>query len=326
MIIRFFRENQITGLIALPVVTLLFWLLSYYYNETPVSITDSGPLFNWINDYIKPFTFAKYVPLLILISQVLYLDNIVNRYEILYKGSHLPGLMYIVCMGIFPGFIGFHPVLLVNSLLLFVMDNLFGMYKKPSAMSNIFNAAFLLGLATLIYVPSIILYLLLLTGIVLLRPYAWRDWVVSLIGLALPFFFISIYFLWIEQLQEFWAYIFKFINNLPEFRLSSFDHKYYFTVGVVSALMLLTFRKLQINFYKNFIRTRRYQQVLLAFLVLSLASIMLSLTVSLTHFAILAIPVSIFLGYYFLALKKIFWTETFFLILISAIIYNYLFI
>jgi hypothetical protein len=58
--------------------------------------------------------------------------------------------------------------------------------------------------------------------------------------------------------------------------------------------------------------------------VLAGASVFMGTSISIYHFSMLSIPLSIVLGYFFLATKKAFWVELVFLLLVSALVYNYL--
>lgn len=325
MVIRFFKDNNISSLIALPVLTVVVYALGFFKNPPIISVDDAGPVYSWIMNYLKTYSriFHFLLGLVLLIAQVFYLNHIVNKYEVLYKPSHLPSLMYIVCMSLFPSFLCLHPMLFVNLILLAVLELLFSVYKSDTGLSTIFNAGFLLAIATLFYIPSATLLLLIWVSLILLRPYAWRDWVISQIGFSTPFFFISIYYLYMNELSVFWTKALKFTDSHLLFSFV-FNERYYFSLGVIACLLIISVMILQANFYKNFIRTRRYQQALGAFLILASSSFMLNTVVALYHFTIVAIPLSIFLGYYFLASKKKFWREVFFLVLLATLVYNYI--
>ncbi len=325
MFIQFFKENNTPSLIALPVLTTLVYSLCFFRNVPIISITDAGPIYIWMMNYINQFSrpVVFLTGLILLISQVFYLNHITNKYEVLYQPSHLPALIYIICMGLFPDFLCLHPMLFVNLILLVVLELLFSVYKSDTVLSTVFNAGFLLAIATLFYIPSVALFLLIWISLILLRPYAWRDWVISLIGFSIPFFFISVYYLYVNQLPLFGSHILNFTDSHLLFAFV-FNQRYYFSLGVIFSLLIASIIMLQGNFYKNFIRTRRYQQALGAFLILSSVSFMLATAVSLYHFTIVAIPLSIFIGYYFLATEMKFWREVFFLVLVAVMVYNYI--
>ncbi len=105
MFIRFFKDNNTSSLIALPVLCCMVYATAYFKGAPIISVEDAGPLYLWLMEYLKHL--SSYVTFLsglaLLIAQVLYLNYITEKYEVLYKPSHLPALMYIVCMNLFPG-------------------------------------------------------------------------------------------------------------------------------------------------------------------------------------------------------------------------------
>jgi hypothetical protein len=324
MFVRFFKETSTASLIALPIVAGLVYSLGYFKLSPIFSVEDAGPLYLLVASWMSHFSQASFfsVGLILFIIQVFYLNHICNKYEILYKPSHLPALMFIICTCLFPGFLCLHPLMFVNCILLLVLELLFSIYKSETGLSTIFNTGFLLAVATLFYIPAAMLFLLLWVGLILLRPYGWRDWIISILGFITPFYFISIYYLWNNKLGAFWSSILHFTDEHRHL-IFVLNNRYYFSLSVVGVLLVFSVLKLQGNFFKNFIRTRRYQQALGAFFILSCSSLLLCTSISLYHFTIVAIPLSIILGYFFLSTKSFFWTEITFLVLVSALIYNF---
>jgi hypothetical protein len=325
MVVRFFKDTNTASLIAMPLVASLVYSLGYIKAPPIFSVEDAGPLYLWLSNYTSHFSRPAFfaIGLVLFIAQVFYLNYISNKYEILYKPSHLPALLFIVCKCWYPGFLCLHPVVFVNCIMLLVLELLFSVYKSESGLSTIFIAGFLIAVASLFYVPAAVFFLLLWVCLILLRPLGWRDWIISILGFVTPFYFISIYYFWQNNLLVFWTSLLHFTDEHMHL-IFVYNNRYYFSLAVLAFLMLVSILKLQGNFFKNFIRTRRYQQALGAFLLLAGASVFMGTSISIYHFSMLSIPLSIVLGYFFLATKKAFWVELVFLLLVSALVYNYL--
>ena len=257
-------------------------------------------------------------------SQVFHLNYIVQKHEVLYKNSYLPGLFYMLFIAMIPQFLTFHPVLLANSMLLFVLDKLFKIYKNPAAMSLAFDSCFIIGLTTLIYLPAISFFLLFALSILILKTFSWRDLLVGLIGLSLPFFFTFIYYFWIDDLNAFSDKF--FLRNIRQLWDTSglVLQGYRITLAVISIVFILTLIRIRQNFYKNVTRIRNFQQVIFIFLGVALLSLIFTAgSVAVYRFAILVIPLSVMISYYFLAAKKKWWTEVLFWILLGLVVFNH---
>ena len=78
------------------------------------------------------------------------------------------------------------------------------------------------------------------------------------------------------------------------------------------------------NFFRNIIRTRNYQQVLLGLLFVSLLPWVIFGSVRHEVMLFIAVPLAVFLGYYFLAAKRLWLMELVFIGILVAYTYTYL--
>jgi hypothetical protein len=316
MLIRFYKSPQPAALIFIPLVALALWFPSFFRDSPSAELTDSimpfyQPLNTWTDIFPRPVLLVLSV---ILISiEALWLDRLVSKFEVLYKRSSLAALFYVVLMSLFAETRELHPVILVNGILLLVLDRGFSLYKTETPMRLVFDLGVSLAVASLFYFPCIIIFIGYGLGMILLRPFAWREWMIGFIGFFLPYFYTALYFFWTDRLGYFFSEII-----FPHFRL---DFTFPFSPGgyQATALVFLAFLffmslwTLQSHFYKNVIRTRIYQQLMLIFLLVAGLSFLFAREVYLWHFTLLAIPLATFIAYYFLANKKTWWLEFLFI-------------
>jgi hypothetical protein len=325
LIIRLFKDSHPAAFVIVPVFIALFMVLAWQGPEVYV-VWNPMPLYNLLLAAVEriPEWLTGFLVTGLLISQVFHLNHIVRKHEVLYKNSFLPMLFFMVFLVIIPQFMIFHPVLLVNSILIFLLDKLFRIYKSPSPLPLVFDTGFLIGVATLIYLPSISLFLLFVVSILILKTFSWRDWIIGLFGLVLPFFFTFVYYLWVNDLEEMRTIF--FLDDITRIIDTSGIalQGYRITIGVVAVVMLLTLYRIRQNFYKNATRIRNFQQVIFIYLVVALLSLAFTGSVAVYRFAILTIPISIMISYYFLSGKKAWWNEVLFWLLIGTVVVNYL--
>ncbi len=322
MIIRFFKSNQQATFFAIPILAIVLWMVGFLHS-IPMTTNFPMPIYKLIMVFYAVKTDLAYriLGFGILILQSIYLNNIINKHEVLYRRSHLPALFYCVLMSLYIPLLNLHPVLLVNMLLILLLDKILSLYKSTSNFIA-FDCGLIIGVCALIYFPSFILFLLVLIALVILRPFYWRNWIVAILGMTVPFYFITIYYFWIGNLRKFYA------HDLPQYFIHylRFDFSFPRPMKVLAMLtgivLLLSLLKLQSNFFKNAIRTRNYQIVLLIFFLLTIASLLLSPAMRLEDFSLIAIPASIFISYYFLSTKRTIFSEVIMLLLLFLIIYN----
>jgi hypothetical protein len=325
LIIRLFKESHPVAYIIIPVLIAVFMVLSWQGPEVYV-VWNPMPLYNLLLAAVEsmPEWLTGFLVTGLLISQVFHLNHIVRKHEVLYKNSFLPMLFFMIFLVIIPQFMIFHPVLFVNSILIFILDKLFRIYKNQSPLPLIFDTGFLIGVASLVYLPAISIFLLFAVSILILKTFSWRDWIIGLFGLVLPFFFTFVYYLWIDGLEEMRAIF--FLDDLTRILDPGGIalRGYRITIGVVALVMMLTLNRIRQNFYKNVTRIRNFQQVIFIYLIVALLSLAFTGSVAVYRFAILTIPISIMISYYFLAGKKAWWNEVLFWLMMATVIVNYI--
>ena len=324
MLIRSFRTTQIFPLVILVVLSATMWFVSK--SGTYEIVAANGmPLYDLI---VKALTFippvlSVFLAFLLFTSQALHINHVINKHEVLYKQSWLPALMFIIIAGLFPPFLWIHPILFVNSLLIFVFDKLFSLYKHPTPLALAFDGAFLLSLSALFYLPTIFLFLFYILCIIILRPFSWRLWSVIFMGLLLPFFFAFFYYFWNNELMSFYEWVFVSGIKRQIDLTHIFNVKYILSVVIVGIIFILSLLKLQTNYFKNVTKSRLIQQLLVLLIPIGILSVLFSRDESLYRYSIIVLPVSIYLAYYFLSGKKRWVMELMFLILCAGWIYNY---
>ncbi len=325
MLTRLFRSTQISALVVLAVMALLMGWVSYSYHFRIVP-TNNTPFYNLILRLYSglPVSFYFITVMILVISQALHFNWILNKHEVLYKASWMPAAVYLLISTILPPFFWFQPLIFANSILLFAIDKLFYLYKNEYPLAFEFDSCFLMALASLFYFPLIIFIVFYIVSILILRPFSWRDWIVGILGFGLPFFFAFVYYFWNNMLMSFYERV--FISGIKrQIELHSvFVQGYTFTLLLVAIVGALAIIRLRANFYKNVSKTRLNQQVTIFYFVCALLIILVSREELLYRFSILSLPLSIFISYYLLSGKRIIIAELILYLFIGSWVYNYL--
>lgn len=324
--IRFFKSPQPASLFVIPVVVLILWIQAMF-SHSFAAAEGGTPLFQWFERYfiILPGFIQVLIAVALVSLEAIYLNTLLNRHEAFDKNSYLPALMYALLMSLAAPFLQFHALILVNLFLLRALDKTFALFKNESPVSILFDSCFLISIASLIYFPASTLFILFLISLAILRSFNFREWIISLIGFFLPYFFMSVYFFWTDHLIAGWKNVFGYLTPAHPKATFSIDKPLLVLFIFLGVLFLLSMNRLRQNFYKNIVRTRSYQQILILFFILAGLSTFLLKTIPLYHFTILAIPLSAFFGYYFLSARRRPWlSELILWLMIGLIVWNHL--
>lgn len=302
--IRFFKSPQPAIMIIIPVIILLFWIRSA--GDLVLSVTDGLPLWDGIISFLAylPSWLTFIVLYVFICAESIYLNLMLNRHEVIYKNTFIPALIFALFVSSTPILMQFHPIHIVNLLLIRVLDRLFTLFKNEAPVSALFDIGFLSGIMASLFLPAILMLPLIMASLAIMRSFKLKEWLIAIIGFTLPFFFISVYTFWNHSLLIFWNDYFSHFKNINTTIDITLSTSLLITSIFIGLLFLLSLLKLRSNYRKNVIRMRIYQQIFFIFLLLSASSLFLLRKIQFIDFAFLLIPVSVFCGYYFVSAKK----------------------
>jgi hypothetical protein len=251
--------------------------------------------------------------------QALWLNQIINHYNLLGKPTFLPALMYITVSALFVPFLILSPPLICNFLLIWMADKLLSLYTKDSARTTSYDLGMIVAIGTLIYFPFIYMVLAVWAGLIIFRPFNWRDWVAVLVGFATIFFFLAVFYYWTDRIEDFYKIWLPLGSSFPN-RLQINYYNYLVLIPVMLVL-LLAFLRLRQNFFKSYVLMRKAFQAFTCIFVIGSLSFYVKANFSLSHFILCAVPASIIFAYYFLYAAKRWFYESLYLLLLISVIY-----
>jgi hypothetical protein len=323
MLIGFFKHNRAVSIVVLPITLILFWLYGFINPVAPVT-EHSSTLYNLLIAGIKNPTLITFISFILIFSEALLVNYIVEKNEIINTNTYLPALVYITIMSLQPTMLTLSPIIISNLFMLLALHKLMHTYRKETAYSETFDTGLFISIGCLFYTPSIIFILLIWIGLVIIRPFVWREWVLSLIGLSLPWIYMTFAYFWINKLDMltydvFYQTIATTSKSISTIALSSSN---IFQILILLLAIFFSINKFNIDFKKGTVRSRNNLLLLLYFLFLSVASIFMAPQYSICYLSFLAIPFSIFFSSYFLFARKAWLAEVLFLVLIISVFIN----
>lgn len=310
---------------ALWLAIVLFALRVGYMLHAPANIE-----FTFVEPFARtlvPFDYEHFfspgvnvfLAAVLVFIQALLLNYLVNRDNLLSKPSFLPALMYVVVSGLFTPFLMLSSPLICNFLVIWMLFKLLDFYKGDNAMSNAYDVGMIVALGTLIYLPFIYMFLLIWIGLVIFRPFNWREWVAGIIGYATIFFFLAVIYYMKDEMGQFYTIWLPLGTKFP----NSIHIDYYNYLILIPVIMILglCFITLRQNFFKSYVQVRKSFQLLFWFFLIGGLSFYVKEQFNLNHFLLCAVPAAVFFAYYFLYAGKKWFYETLFLLLLAGIIY-----
>ena len=320
MLIRIFRAAWFLQYLLLFVLAGLLWGLAYVY---PGSFF-TGEGFGLIKGFDALISANPHLSLslmiVVLVAEAVLLNVILGIHRLADYKQLVAAAVYLVLMGSSPLMVQPNIMLVVNLVMIVLLHVVLSLYGQLELYNRLFDAGVLLGIASLIYLPSIFFIFFLLVVLMIFQLFHWREWLIPIIGLVTPFVFAAAWFFWTDQLEmQYDFFISKVTFTLPEiFPLST----PYLAIWVL--LLLLFFMGLPVSirlFNDNTADLRKKFRVVTFMLFFALLSAFFAGADLKWHLHIAIIPLTVFITAYFMRHKRSFWGEIVItLIFIAAIV------
>jgi hypothetical protein len=227
--------------------------------------------------------------------------------------------MYVTVSGLFTPFLTLSPPLICNFLVIWMLFKLLAFYKSADVKAHAYDLGMIVALGSIFYLPFIYFFLVIWVGLLVFRPFDWRDWVAAVMGYATIFFFLAVFYYLTDHIHDF----LKIWNPLGTRFPARFNINYnnYLLLIPVILILVLSFFRLRGNFFKSYILVRKTFQLLFFAFVVAAAAFYVKPDFRLNHFLLCAVPAAIFFSYYFLYAGKRWFYETLYFLLFIGIIY-----
>lgn len=308
MLIRIFRSAWFLQYLLLFVLAGILWGLAFIF---PASFVTDGVFttFGWLDDFsIANAPLSMTLMLALLVGEAVLLNVVLGIHRLTDRKQLVAAAVYLVLMGSSPLMGQPNIILVINLLMIVLLHVVLNIYGQQEPYSRLFDAGFLLGIASLLYFPAIFFLFFLLAALLIFQLFHWREWLIPIIGLTAPFVFVAVWFFWIDQLvMQYDFFISKFTLNLPEiFPLST----PYLAIWLL--LLALFFMGLPISirlFNDNAADLRKKFRVVTFLLFFTLLSAFFAGADLKWHLHIAIIPLTAFFTAYFMRHKRSFWGE-----------------
>lgn len=313
MLLNIAKSKQSYLIIYLPLMAILLWIVPFQYRNIEIPLFAYSPLAAWINTFFGNPLIYFIIFLFIIVSAGIYINYLNTKFIILSERSYLPGIIFIILSSVLtkPDI----PAALALLLVLFALGRLVESNKIEHLVYHSFDVSLLFSLSSILYFPSSIIILVVLVGLVSFRPFFWREWVYTLTGLIIPYFFLWIYLFITDQPVE--KYILSFANNFSGGDTIQINNLYkYVWVSIVTFMIVISSLYLFFNYSKLKFLSRKIFTLLFILFLISSSSFFYIPFHNGSMFLFTSIPLSLLFSFYFIVEKKAWVSELIFYMLI----------
>ncbi len=323
MLLRVLKTNQAYHFILIPMMAVLLWLPSLIKPETYLfySGEDMMPLYRpvaWLMARSKFLNSIIPLVMLILLSFLTIRLNI--QYAFIRVRTFLPASLLIFITSGLLSMHAMHPVYFAVFFLLFAIDRIFDSYEKTKIHSNAFDAGLLISIGSLFYMNLLFFFPIVWIGLFIIhRQIRWRDFVLPLFGLLLPWLFTFTGYFFSKNFPDFLIILDRNIFSANNILTGKIPLQVY--LGLLILITLLSSIFFLAQYVEKKISSRKFFQVFFFVFLISLILIVAVPAVSQEIFIILAVPLSFLISNYLVFMKRKFWGEVILYLLLSVVIY-----
>lgn len=320
--LRFFRSGFFTQYIVIGFIGILLWVPAFFSPPGMPAPDGPVPLYGVIYTHLhgSPLI-ATILGFILTLLTAFLLNRLLARNEVVLKNSTLSALIFIALMSYFPFLLTLHQLGIATFILLMILERLYKSYTKSESLELTYVAGFLIGVASMFYLPFILFFLFLLISFITFRNIDWHEWIGSFIGLCTPFIFLFVYYFWFD----------KWMIKATEYRnffLVSFDPApfrepaFLILSGILIVLLLFGLFTGLSGLSEKTIEIRKKTILLIWLIPVMIVSMFFSATLLKYHLLISFITLSGLLSMYLLKIRNTFWPEVIFVGLLVILLLN----
>jgi hypothetical protein len=206
-VLHLVRNNRPFTAILLSVFVLVLHFQGVTHATLPIA-SDNQLVYSAI---IKALSFVfgdnsyafSILTVLLLYIQAIWLNIIASQHRLFIHSTYLISFSFITLSSLHPSFSSFSPLLLVNFLIILSISEILKLKNASKPNKHLFNIGFYIMIAALIHFSAIFIIFFLFFALLILRPFNIREWVVSILGLLMPIYFLSVYLFCTDSLMRF---------------------------------------------------------------------------------------------------------------------------
>ncbi|MEO8109240.1 MAG: hypothetical protein ABI594_04370 [Ginsengibacter sp.] len=299
-----FRANNPFNTFILFVYGLFLKLAWFISPQIPVVQKTDGFLFNRILIWAKP-TFDSFpviysiIMYLLLYTQAISFNQLLNNRKLMQKPNYLPGMSYLLITSFFIEWNVLSAPMIINTLIIWVWAKLSTLYNNQHIKSTLFDIGLAIGISTFFYFPSFAFALLIIFGLVLTRPPRIAEWLIPLLGILTPWYFL---FAWLFLADT--LYSFQVPGIEIKQPLFAKDNTEYAGIVLILAAAMVGAFFVQLYARRQIVQVRKSWGLLSLYLAVALFVPFINNSHSLEYWLLATVPLSAFIACTFFYTKK----------------------
>lgn len=190
-VVRIFFGNRSYALLILPLLIAGYAALNMWKGHHE---PHPGVNFGFWGHLLSQSTYLSQILAgSLILANGIFLNTIFNRNGFMESNNFLPALLYVSFLSIFHSFYYLDGFSIAQTFLILGLYQLLKLRQNEDGRSIVFNAAFIIGTACTFYPVLLLIIPFLFWMIWVIRPFAFRESTLAVVGIAIPLIFAGVY-------------------------------------------------------------------------------------------------------------------------------------
>ncbi len=262
----------------------------------------------------------KIITVLLLFLQAFVVADISGRNYLMGRTNLLPALIYMVLMSFrFKDCMMLQPIIWNTFIIAYVWIVL-SLKSDREDLERVLNGSMVLALGSF-FNHKLVVFLLfgwmVLWG---LRVFRWREWVITVFGFGIPYFFYGVFLFLTDRFVNFSTFFMLPESFVPDFSLKDASLSVLAYLPIYALLSTFALTVFLIGMREKTVKTRRVSVLMLHFLVVSAIYFVFSGVNVLDVIMIINIPLSVAIAWWLEEMKRLWLKELLLTVLVVFVI------
>jgi hypothetical protein len=291
-----FRANNPFNTFMLFVYGLLLKLVWFISPQVPAIQNSDNFLYNSILATLKPY-FDPYPVVYSLIlfflvyTQAISFNALMNNRRMMPKPNYLPGMSYLLITSFFPDWNILSSSVVINTFIIWVWAQMSTLYNNQQIKGTLFNIGLMIGLSTFFYYPALAFSVLIIAGLLITRPPRVAEWLIPLLGILTPWYFL---FAWLFLTNRLYGF------NVPgiaiDYPIVERNINIFIGLGLIILATAIGLYFVQKNATRQVVQVRKSWGLMMLYLIVALFIPFINMSYNFNYWFIATVPLSAFIA------------------------------
>ena len=196
MLIKFLRSSFASQYALILLLAVGFYVPAFLHPVAlPVTTTVAGPLFEPVSRLMNAVPLAGViVSFVILLFQAFLFNSLLALNQLITRRSTFGAFVFVLVFSQSPFQTTMYAFVPAGIFILIALHILFGIEDKSENHIEIFNASISISIASLFYLPSILLIIWVWIALLMSRSGSFRELMIPLVGFFVPYLFLAFFY------------------------------------------------------------------------------------------------------------------------------------